>query len=71
MITRGNQQDLQLNPGSHSADPDQDTFNATVYVQLRGVIFPFATFSCVELEVRVLLSNLRHRRCFPICKARY
>ncbi|CAF1108215.1 unnamed protein product [Adineta ricciae] len=29
MITRGHQQDLQLDPGSYSVDPDQDTFNAS------------------------------------------
>ncbi|UJR18699.1 hypothetical protein I4U23_005606 [Adineta vaga] len=29
MITRGNQQDLQLNPGSYSVDPDENIFNAS------------------------------------------
>ncbi|UJR06650.1 hypothetical protein I4U23_010936 [Adineta vaga] len=31
MITRGNQQDLQLNPGSYSVNPDEDTFNASIW----------------------------------------
>jgi hypothetical protein len=30
MITRGHQQDLTLDPGAYSVDPDEDTFNATV-----------------------------------------
>lgn len=30
MITRGDQQDLHLDPGSYSADADEDSFNATV-----------------------------------------
>ena len=30
MITRGNEQDLVLDPGRYSADPDGATFNATV-----------------------------------------
>ena len=30
MITQGIHQDLCLNPGSHSVDPDQDTFDASV-----------------------------------------
>ncbi|CAF0785258.1 unnamed protein product [Adineta steineri] len=29
MITRGNQQDLLLDPGTFSVDPDEDTFDAT------------------------------------------
>ncbi|CAF0834260.1 unnamed protein product [Adineta steineri] len=29
MITRGSQQDLQLNPGAYSVDPDQDSFDAS------------------------------------------
>jgi hypothetical protein len=30
MITHGYQQDLLLDPGTHSIDPDQHTFNASV-----------------------------------------
>ena len=30
MITRGNKQDLLLDPGSYSADPDNAIFNASV-----------------------------------------
>lgn len=30
MIVCGDKQDLQLDPGSYSVDPDQDTFNASV-----------------------------------------
>ena len=30
MITRGNEQDLVLDPGRYSADPDGATFNTTV-----------------------------------------
>ena len=30
MVTRGNQQDLQLNPGQYSVDPDEHVFNTTV-----------------------------------------
>ncbi|UJR13335.1 hypothetical protein I4U23_000353 [Adineta vaga] len=30
-ITRGDQQYLQLNPGSYSVDPDADTFNASIW----------------------------------------
>ncbi|CAF1181508.1 unnamed protein product [Adineta steineri] len=29
MITRGSQQDLQLDPGAYSVDPDQDSFDAS------------------------------------------
>ncbi|CAF4347331.1 unnamed protein product, partial [Adineta steineri] len=29
MITRGSQQDLQLNPGAYSVDPDQHSFDAS------------------------------------------
>lgn len=30
MVTRGNLQDLTLDPGTFSVDPDEDTFNASV-----------------------------------------
>jgi predicted phage tail protein len=30
MITRGNQQELKLEPGTHSFDPDGNTLNASV-----------------------------------------
>ena len=30
MITRGNLQDLQLDPGSYSVDPDEDNFDPSV-----------------------------------------
>jgi hypothetical protein len=30
MITRGNQQDLQLDPGTYSVDPDENSFDANV-----------------------------------------
>lgn len=30
MITRGNLQDLQFNPGSYSTDPDEDSFDPSV-----------------------------------------
>jgi hypothetical protein len=33
MITQGDQQDLQFNPGSYSLDPDDDDFNASVSVR--------------------------------------
>lgn len=32
MITRGIQQDLLLDPGRYSIDPDQDLFDATVSI---------------------------------------
>ena len=37
MITRGNQQDLLLDPGSYSVDPDESSFDATVnsFINLR------------------------------------
>jgi hypothetical protein len=30
MVTSGSQQDLQLNPGAFSVDPDEDSFDASV-----------------------------------------
>ena len=35
MITRGDQQELQFNPGSYSEDPDQETFDARVSSPVR------------------------------------
>jgi hypothetical protein len=32
MITRGNEQDLTLDPGSYSVDPDESSFNANVNI---------------------------------------
>ena len=34
MIAHGRSQDLLLDPGSNSVDPDADTFNATVSILL-------------------------------------
>jgi len=30
MVTSGNQQDLKLDPGTYSVDPDENVFNASV-----------------------------------------
>jgi len=30
MVTSGSQQDLELNPGAYSVDPDEDSFDASV-----------------------------------------
>ena len=35
MITRGSDQDLFLDPGSFSVDPDEDSFDATVSIQFQ------------------------------------
>jgi hypothetical protein len=34
VITRGNEQDLKLDPGSYSVDPDESSFNANVNISL-------------------------------------
>jgi len=60
MITHGNQQDLILDPGTFSVDPDATTFNASVS---NNIFTYFSKCSSLlrftELELYVLLSTLR------------
>lgn len=58
MITRGFQQDLTLDPGSYSLDPDEESFDATV-CRSCPLSRPSSSFSLVEVEIQVLLSNTR------------
>jgi hypothetical protein len=48
MITRGHEQDLILDPGTFSVDPDADTFNASVSFNL---IIKSSFFDRIELEI--------------------
>ena len=50
MVTRGHDQNLTLDPGSFSVDPDTDTFNPTVSPATRG------TRECMD-DVSLLLRN--------------
>ncbi|CAF4148171.1 unnamed protein product, partial [Adineta steineri] len=55
MITRGSQQDLQLNPGAYSVDPDQHSFDAskwkyTYYCRIYG-LYNFPNFQGILLPI--------------------
>ncbi|CAF1293793.1 unnamed protein product, partial [Adineta steineri] len=55
MITRGSQQDLQLNPGAYSVDPDQNSFDAskwkyTYYCRIYG-LYNFPNFQGILLPI--------------------
>ncbi|CAF0758584.1 unnamed protein product [Adineta steineri] len=55
MITRGSQQDLQLNPGAYSVDPDQDSFDASkwkyeYYCRIYG-LYNFPNFQGILLPI--------------------
>ena len=52
MITRGYEQDLILDPGTYSVDPDEYTFNASVsyyYINLFIIVICFINY--LELEI--------------------
>jgi hypothetical protein len=56
MITRGDQQDLLLDPGSFSVDPDEDSFDPSVSIdEFRNSLLSFCTS---EMEICILLSTL-------------
>jgi len=60
MITRGQQQDLTLDPGTFSVDPDAATFNASVSDNIFLYFSECSSFlRFIELELYVLLSTLR------------
>ena len=52
MITSGYQQDLKLDPGSFSVDPDEDVFNGSV-----SLIFIEISFSNLQF-LRIGLTNI-------------
>jgi hypothetical protein len=59
IITRGNQQDLLLDPGSFSVDPDEDSFDASVsIVHIDTLKIVFYCFVILAMEVSILLSCL-------------
>ncbi len=52
MITRGYQQDLLLDPGTFSVDPDTTTFNTSVsFSRIVKSYFSFYSFYSIELEI--------------------
>jgi len=52
MITRGYQQDLLLDPGTFSVDPDTTTFNASVsFSRIVKSYFSCCSFYSIELEI--------------------
>ena len=59
MIAHGRSQDLLLDPGTNSVDPDADIFNATVSIPLihrNGRMRP--SILTLEMDLQLLLSNL-------------
>ena len=66
MITHGRGKDLLLDPGTYSVDPDAESFNASVsHSPIRNECKTPRFFNpVVELEIRLLLSNIWHLR-FP------
>ncbi|UJR11342.1 hypothetical protein I4U23_015523 [Adineta vaga] len=67
MITRGNRQDLQLDPGNYSIDPDQNTFNASnwkykYYCRIYGLsLFPNLQGSLLTVD------DIRNDSSNPSC----
>ncbi|CAF1184610.1 unnamed protein product [Adineta ricciae] len=67
MITRGDQQDLQLDPGSYSVDPDQNSFNASAwkyqyYCRIYGLsMFPNSQGSLLTID------DMRNDSSNPSC----
>ena len=57
-ITLGRTQDLLLDPGTYSYDPDTLTFNASVSVDL-SIEQLFRLVLVTELELRISLPHLR------------
>jgi hypothetical protein len=55
MITRGHQQDLKLDPGTYSINPDANVFNRSVSSNHRKIWFYFIF---IGLVIQILLSNL-------------
>ncbi|CAF4439945.1 unnamed protein product, partial [Adineta steineri] len=49
MITRGDQQDLKLDPGTFSVNPDDDSFDATVNTSFLNISKTFLNF--LEMEI--------------------
>ena len=56
IITSGHENDLVLDPGMYSIDPDQDTFDANVSSRL--VILSMMIFFSLGLELCILLSTV-------------
>jgi len=51
MITSGYKQDLLLDPGTHSIDPDTELFNASVSLFQKYHTYTFSILSIIELEI--------------------
>ena len=68
MITRGEQQDLELNPGLYSVEENEEQqFNASVNRPSIFLSLPRSIDDeCLGLDLRILLSNLRDVE-FPKC----
>jgi hypothetical protein len=58
MITIGDQQDLQLNPGLYSIDLDEDVFNASVSNFIVFAVQMLTSTSVLGLAISILLSKL-------------
>lgn len=60
MITRGSQQDLLLDPGTFSIDPDEDSFDSTVNITIYTTIIflNLIRLFFLEMEISILLSNI-------------
>ena len=64
MITRGYQQDLLLDPGTYSLDPDQTTFNATVSRSHSSDSFDWYSFDRIGNTLTIVESMIA--MIFPI-----
>jgi hypothetical protein len=55
MVTQGNSQDLTLDPGTFSVDPDEDTFNASVSESVDMPDYILEVLPLTAMELCVLL----------------
>ena len=61
MIAHGRSQDLLLDPGTNSVDPDADIFNASVII-LSDHMDHWLSVSILEVDLRIPLSHLSRFR---------
>ena len=56
VVTSGQNQDLTLDPGYYSINPDDNSFNASVGHRIRKILTRYST---VGLDVRIPMPTLR------------
>ena len=71
MIACGNQQDLHLDPGTYSVDPDENSFNASVSLNQNQDI-PYSFFLLLNRigNINIIVESMVYI-CFQIYKVHY